>query len=204
MDALERLLAPVIAGINRQIADSTPARELCDRLDGRRLAIRVRDTGLAVCLRVAGRQLFTGDVADSEPDAVITGSLLSLGRLAGDAGEELIRDGTIALDGSATVADDFRRLLRYGRPDWEEQLSRLVGDVAAHGIGDIVRSAARWGSNARRTFEQNIGEYLQEESRALPSRYEVDAFRERVHALRDDAARLDARLARLERAAGGD
>ncbi|MDZ7644303.1 MAG: hypothetical protein U5K76_08930 [Woeseiaceae bacterium] len=30
------------------------------------------------------------------------------------------------------------------------------------------------------TLRQDVGEYLQEESRALPSRYEVEAFRKRV------------------------
>lgn len=199
MDALSRLLRPVVSAINRQIAESTPARELCDDLDGKCIAVRVRDTALSVCLSVNDRELCIGRIDDTEPDAVITGSLLALGRLAGDAGADLLRNGTIDLTGDATVADDFRRLLGFGRPDWEEQLSGLVGDTAAHGIGHMLRNVARWGRGARETMERNVGEYLQEESRTLPSRYEVNAFAERVHELRDDVARLDARIAILER-----
>ena len=37
------------------------------------------------------------------------------------------------------------------------------------------------------------------ESRTVPSRYEVEAFRGRVDTLRDDVARLEARLAAFER-----
>jgi ubiquinone biosynthesis protein UbiJ len=49
-------------------------------------------------------------------------------------------------------------------------------------------------------MEQNVGEYLQEESRAVPSRYEVDAFRDAVNVLRDDVARFEVRLQRAEAA----
>jgi ubiquinone biosynthesis protein UbiJ len=43
----------------------------------------------------------------------------------------------------------------------------------------------------------NIREYLQEESRDVPSRYEVERFAQQVDSLRDDVARLEARLNRL-------
>ena len=49
---------------------------------------------------------------------------------------------------------------------------------------------------------QNLSEYLQEESRAVPSRYEADRFRGRVDTLRDDVARFEARLKRLEAESG--
>ena len=44
----------------------------------------------------------------------------------------------------------------------------------------------------------NIREYLQEESRDLPSRYEVDRFTREVAAVRDDVDRLEARIRRLK------
>ncbi len=204
MDALRALLQPAVAMVNRQIAESTPARELCDELDGKSVAIRVRGAGLAICLAVAGRRLEFRDLAATEPDVVLTGSLIALGGLAGENGEELIRSGRIDLTGDAGVADDFRRLLGYGKPDWEEQLSGVIGDTAAHGLGNIIRDVARWGRDAKSTMEQNVGEYLQEESRALPSRYEVDQFRADVQRLRDDVARAEARIALLEAGSAGN
>jgi ubiquinone biosynthesis protein UbiJ len=201
MDALRTLLSPIVGMINEQIGRSTPARELCAGLESNSIALRIRDTGLALCVLVRDQRLYIVDLTESEPDAVIVGSLIALSRLAGDGGEDLIRDGTVELQGDAAVADDFRRLLRYGRPDLEEKLSAVVGDVAAHGLGEFVRKVGRWSRDARQTVEQNIGEYLTEESRSLPSRNEVDAFRDDVHRLRDDVARVEARIARLESAA---
>ena len=47
-------------------------------------------------------------------------------------------------------------------------------------------------------MRQNIGEYLQEESRAVPTREEVEIFRSQVDGLRDDVARFEARLTAIE------
>jgi ubiquinone biosynthesis protein UbiJ len=44
----------------------------------------------------------------------------------------------------------------------------------------------------------NIREYLQEESRDVPTRYEVERFTREVGTLRDDVERVAARLSRLE------
>ena len=198
MDPLFALFNPVVAMLNRQIAEVTPARELCARLDTRTIAVRVRNTALAVALTASRDRLDLNTLDDAEPDVVISGSLLSLARLAGEDGEALIRDGRIELSGDAMIANDFRELLRFAKPDLEEQVASVIGDTAAHGIGDVVRNIGRWGRAARDTVRSNVGEYLQEESRSVPSRYEVDQFGDKVQRLRDDVERAAARMARLE------
>ncbi len=197
MNALERLLRPVVGMVNRQIRAKTPARELCRDLDGQVVAIRVRDTALAMYFQVGPDELELLR-EPVEPDVAITGSLLTLAALAGLPGEAALRNGSIELTGNVETAQAFQQLMTYGRPDLEEELSGIIGDVAAHGIGDVARNVGRWGRDAKSIMEQNITEYLQEESRALPSRYEVETFRAKVDTLRDDVDRLAARIQRLE------
>lgn len=198
MNSLETWLRPFAALLNRRIQAQTPARRLCAQLEDRVFAIRVKDTALAMTIIVGPGEIFLTNEYSDDPDVVVTGSLLSLARLAGPDGERAIRDGAVDLTGDAELAQQFQNLLRYGRPDLEEELSGVVGDVVAHSIGDIARSVRRWGKDARITLEQNVGEYLQEESRALPSRYEADELRKQVDSLRDDVARAEARVQRLE------
>lgn len=198
MDPLRALLSPIVKLVNRRIAASTPARELCRELDGKTVAVRVRSTGLAAWCRVETDGIVLLPEPEGEPDAAVTGSLLTLARLAGESGEAAVRDGSLELTGDAETARAFQRLLRYGRPEVEEELSGLIGDVAAHEVGDFLRRVGRWGHEARETLRRNLSEYLQEESRELPTRYETNAFRDRVERLRDDVARMEARLRRLE------
>lgn len=201
MDALATLFRPVAAMMNRQISLTTPARELCEQLDGRVFAVRVRDTALAAYFLVRADGVSLDSASDQEPDVLLCASLLSLARLAGPNGEELIRDGSVELTGDALLAQQFRRLLSYGRPDVEEELSGLVGDVVAHNIGKAARGFAHWGREVRDTMAQNVGEYLTEERHTVPGRIEVETFRDEVNRLRDDVARFDAKLRKSESAA---
>ncbi|MED5420449.1 MAG: SCP2 sterol-binding domain-containing protein [Pseudomonadota bacterium] len=198
MNTLEVLVRPVTAVINRQIAAKTPARALCEELDGRTFALRVRDSSLAIYLMIEDGQIILSSDYIEEPDVIVTGSMISLARLSGPSGEDLLRDGSVDISGDAVIASRFRKLFRYGQPDLEEELSSFVGDAAAHGIGDLVRSVTDWKRDAGTTMQQNIGEYLQEESRTVPGRHETDTFRDQVNALRDDVARFEARLCKLE------
>lgn len=198
MDALETLFRPLAAMINRQIGARTPARELCRELDQRVLAMRVPDTGLGLYLLALDGVLQLSANYPGDPDVVLSGTPLSLARLAGPAGESLLRSGEIEISGDALTAQRFQKLLRYGRPDVEEELSGLIGDVAAHRVGEAVRGLGRWAIGARDTLRQDLGEYLQEESNSVPLRHEVDGFRADVSALRDDVARLETRLRHLE------
>lgn len=200
MSSLEGLLRPAAAMINRQVKAKTPARELCAKLAGQVMAVRVTNTALAIYLIADEEELRLETEYEQDPSVLVSGSMLALTRMAGPGGEAVIRNGDVELSGDALVAQDFQKLLKYGRPDFEEELSGIVGDVAAHGVGEIVRSIGAWGRDARSTMSQNLAEYLQEESRTVPARDEVDDFQEAVDTLRDDVARFEARLKAAESA----
>jgi ubiquinone biosynthesis protein UbiJ len=197
MDPLASLLRPLVALINRQIKATTPAREICSEIAGNVVAVRVNDSSLATYFHIKDDGITMTGRYTSEPEVVISGSLLSLAKLATPSATEAIRDGSVELHGDARVAQSFQQLLRYARPDIEEELSNIFGDATANSIGNFARRARDWGDNVRQTMHQNISEYLQEESRAVPSRGEVETFRNEVNRLRDDVARFEARLNKL-------
>ncbi len=198
MDVLDAALRPVAKLLNRNIAESTPARELCSELSGTVVAIRVSDTALSAFFVLDDDTLSVLTTTEQDPDVVISGSLISLASMAGQAGVAAIRDGSLDLSGDAELAGQFQQLLSHAKPDIEEELSGIVGDVAAHRMGEFARGLGRWGREARSTMGANIREYLQEESRDAPSRYEVEKFNADVSKLRDDVERIEARLNRLQ------
>jgi ubiquinone biosynthesis protein UbiJ len=104
----------------------------------------------------------------------------------------------VRIEGDAEVAQRFRDLLTEAQPDFEEELARNIGDVAARRVANAARDLLGWGRKAAGSFTGSVVEYLQEEGRDLPTRVEVDEYLEGVDRLRDDAERLEARLARLE------
>lgn len=195
---LEALLRPVADTLNRNIAETTPARALAVELNGSAVAIRVRDTALAMYFIFDQEAVTLATRYSEEPDVLISGSLVTLARMLGGTGESAIRSGDVALSGDAAVAQRFQKLLTFAKPDIEEELSRVVGDVAAYRIGELARGLGGWVRETRATMHENIREYLQEEKRSLPTRYEVERFAGQVDELRDDVERIAARLDKLE------
>lgn len=184
--------------LDRGIAASTEATRLCHRLSGRRLRFELQ--GLSVKVQLTARDdgiLITIDPRD-EPDCTLTGLPLAMVRLGLAGDKTVFRDGVVKVHGDPVLAQDFQRLLELARPDWEEELARLTGDVAAHQLGKATRDLVAWGNQATVTLARDVGEFLTEESRDLPGRFEIEDFLDEVDRLRSDVERAAVRLARLE------
>lgn len=193
------LLKPLQDMISRNIMDSTPARELLPGLADRVLGVYLKDTPLALHMQFTDQGVTLSFAPPADPDVILTGGLLGLARLTGEDASEAFRSGAVELIGEAEMAHTIQELLQHAHPDWEEELSRLVGDVAAHQVGNFARSIFGWGRQAGESVKRNATEYLQEESRDLVAPAEARDFCNNVDTVRDDVERAAARLDRLEK-----
>jgi ubiquinone biosynthesis protein UbiJ len=198
---LQPVLEKLAAVLNRNVAQSNRASALAAQLDGRTLSLVLEGTPVTLYLRVADGRIAIDSGQPGNADASLSGSPLALLSLAGPGAEDRLRGSAIRIAGDAEVAQRFRDLLQQAQPDFEEELSRVVGDVAAHRVAGLARGLLDWGRKAAGSLSTSVAEYLQEESRDLPTRIEVEEFLEAVDRLRESADRFEARLARLESSA---
>jgi ubiquinone biosynthesis accessory factor UbiJ len=200
------LLTPLESVLNRNIAASSAARAACNRLAGKTLAMHVtgapQNTLLSFYFSCDGERMSIASNSDAPPAATLSGTPFAYIGMIGTQPESAMRSGSVRIEGDAEVAQAFRELLKAAQPDFEEELSRVVGDVAAHQVGKLARGALQFGKRVADTFAQNVSEYLQEESRDVVTRVEADEFVESVDQIRDAVDRAEARLTLLERAAG--
>jgi ubiquinone biosynthesis protein UbiJ len=193
------LLKPLESLLNRNIAGSARARGLLSRIAGRSLELRLAATPWRLRFVAGTDAISLGTGGEAPADATIEGTPFTFARLAMGNPMQSIRAGGAQVMGDAEIAQGFQRLFEAAQPDFEEELSRLTGDVAAHHLANLARDAADFGRRARDTFMQNVAEFLTEESRDVPLRTEVEEFVAGVDGLREAADRLEARLAALER-----
>jgi ubiquinone biosynthesis protein UbiJ len=184
--------------INRHIGESTAARELLARLTGTSFAVHVEGLSLTVVLHSDGALLRVDDDATAAT-ATLRATPLDLLRLMNAEGISGVKRTHAELKGDMQVAESYSQLFRLARPDLEGEVAKWLGDMPAHALGEIVRSAGSWLTRAGEALRMNTAEYLQEESRAMPASLEAHAFYGDVERLRDDVERAAARLARLER-----
>ncbi len=200
MPATPAWLAALESLLNRHIDASSAARALAVKLAGTALCIEVTGmTRVRAGIDHGRLMLAAAEAADPTPDATIRGTPLTLLQLARGGGG----GGTAAqISGNAEVAAAYRALFAAASPDLEEELSRLVGDLAARRLAGLARGGLRWLRHAGRTAGDNLVEYLQEESRDLVGKTELQEFLRGVDAAREAADRIAARLERLERRRG--
>ena len=140
----------------------------------------------------------TGELEPAARDAVpattltITPALLL--RLAAreeSASLEVAASGDLEL---ARTVDHVRRHLEW---DYEEDLSRLFGDVAAHRIAEGIRGFDRWGRNAALDLGRAFAEYAAHEAPLVASAEGLHEFAREVDEVRAAVDRLESRVGAL-------
>lgn len=201
MNIRDLTLAGLAQALNSYVNMDSDARDRLATLHGRVIAIQLSD--LDVTLYTAPQA--DGDLhilsnIDGTPDCTLRGNALDLWRSG--SGTQSARElfaGNVTVTGDTELAQYFGQVLGGLDIDWEEQLSRITGDVVAHQIGRKSRRFAAYLADGTETVRANINEYLTEEARLLPTRIEAENFFGDVDTLRDATERLAARLERLAR-----
>lgn len=103
----------------------------------------------------------------------------------------------IVIDGDTAFAGAMNHLWRHLRWDAEADLSRVFGDIAAHRMAESGRTLQRWAQMSGDNLTRSAAEYWTEEQPLIAARIDVARFNADVDQLRDDVARLEKRIARL-------
>jgi len=152
MPATPAWIAAVESILNRSIGRSQKAQAAARRLNGtsRRCTPRGSPGYAPRCARIASRSA-RGDLG---ADALISGSPFALLKLiredaGGARADEHPGRGSRRRD--AEIAARYRELFALARPDLEEELSRLVGDLPARRLSLAAEGALGWMQRAGRT-----------------------------------------------------
>jgi len=171
------------------------AMERLRRHAGRTVAFRVGPVESRLTIQTTGDVARAASGATHDLDVRISPFLLP--RLA--AGEEAaFRE--IEMAGDMELAQEISFIARHLDWDFEEDLSKAVGDIAAHRIAAGVRAVRHWSRDAALRMAQGASEYWTEESPLIASRVKVEDFVAEVSLLRDAIERLEKRLERFGKA----
>jgi ubiquinone biosynthesis protein UbiJ len=187
------LETPFAAALNHLLDAEPWARERLVPFAGDAVELRAPPfPTLRLAIQAEGR--LRPGAPDAEPALVIT--------VRPDAPAAFLRGEdhfmrAVQVSGNPRLAEAVMLLVRHLRWDFEEDLSRLVGDVAAHRLAQGARDFAAWQADAARRLAESVADYLTEEKRLLLRRPEQEAFAAEVARLRDGVERLQKRIERL-------
>lgn len=152
------------------------------------------DTGLVVLqLRIAADGLLES-AADAAPNVTIRMKLSDLPLMMQNRERAF---SYVQVEGDAEFANAVSQVSQGVRWEAEDDLSRLVGDIAARRIVSGSRAMFDAAQATRRRLEENVAEYFLEEQPLLVRPQAVTDFSADVAELRDDVERLAKRIERL-------
>ncbi len=180
-----------LAALNHLLGQAAWARQRLAPFAGRHARMVMAPWQLAFTVSVDG--LLTAIADDAAPDVVVT--------LPADTPFVALRGIEKAMagahvEGNAEFATALSFVFKHLQWDAEEDLSRLVGDIAAHRLVAGGKALAAWQRQLGQNFNENIGEYLAEESHLVVRQADGNAFAEENRKLAEDLERLEQRIKR--------
>ena len=194
---LPRLFAGFLeAGLNRVLALDPESDQRLLGLHGKCLRVDLEGVAIALFLKFESGYVKVDLDGPEEPDAVISGTPVSLFSMAVPAGavDWGLPGSGVKISGDAALARDLERLFGKLDPDWHEPVSAVFGETLGYQItSGISQGIEELGKAIGQTIDM-AGEWFREESGLSVSKNEIREFGEAVDSISDAVDRLDARI----------
>lgn len=184
-----------LGALNHLLADAPWARERLRPFAGRRARIALPAWRLEFGIAADGTLESLGDGAIEVEITLPAGA-----PLAALQGREAMMRGA-SVSGSAEFAEALSFVLRNLDWDAEEDLSRVVGDMAARRLATTARAMVSTQKDVIRRAADNLAEYVLHEQPQWVGRRDSAAFAAAAADLAAEAEALERRIAALERRA---
>ena len=181
--------------LNHIITQNSWAKAQLQPYSGKSVRFNVFPVNAMLTVLEDGGLAMAGEALTPDASVNITPGV-ALRLIAGDEAANTL----IEIEGDTELATAMAKVLHEMSWDFEEDLSRVIGDVAAH-------QAAKFGTKAgaaikRQTINlaEMVTEYWQEEMPLLAKKRHVENFIQEVDTLREDTERLQKRFEKLKAA----
>ena len=163
------------------------------------LAVIVSGTPWRILITLRAQELIISSFDEpDEANCILRAPPATLLKLLLTQDQQLLRQPEVSLQGDLLVMKTFANLSSQLDLDWEEILSKYLGDVAAFATMERARAGKKFFGQTVNSMCDNTRDYLQDELALLAPKILVTDFLNAVTDTSLDCNRLEARLHRLE------
>lgn len=174
------------------IAQNSWANVMLQPFAGKSVQINISPVSSALVILENGSLAMVGETNIADATVTIPPSLL-LRLIAKDEAARL----QINITGDTYLASELAKVFTHMRWDYEDDLSKLVGDVPAYKVGQFGRQTVQSVKETGIHLAEMLAEYWQEENSLIAKKRHVEEFNAQVDTLRADVDRFEKRLAKL-------
>ncbi len=184
---------PSAASINHLLRGAPWALEKLADHAGKTVALKFGPIPLRFAVELSGELSVAGLEREADVTIDVSPSLLMRAMTQGRAA---FNDA--AISGDTGLAQALAYIAQHLQWDYEEDLSKVVGDIAAHRIGSTARGVGTWAKESVDSVLKMSKDFWTEERPTLAKSQQVAEFVASVDDLRDAVARLEKRIELLE------
>ena len=193
--------AVIETSLNTLVNDDPVLVRRLSRLKGQIIQVNLKELNKTLTF-VFSQQIDVLSEYEGQPDCYLSLNLSVLPELREQSNiTKLIKQDKLILEGDIQLAQKFSQLMTDCKPDLEEWLSRVTGDVVAHTLVQGVKNVGGLVAKQATKHQNHFAQVLTEEWKIAPAPLEVAHFCDQVDDVKSSAARLEAKLnALLEKA----
>ena len=193
--------AVIETSLNTFVNDDPALVRRLSRLKGQIIQVNLKELNKTLTF-VFSQQIDVLSDYEGQPDCYLSLNLSVLPELREQSNiTKLIKQDKLILEGDIRLAQKFAQLMTDCKPDLEEWLSRVTGDVVAHTLVQGVKNVGGLVAKQAIKHQNHLAQVLTEEWKIAPAPLEVAHFCDQVDDVKSSAARLEAKLnALLEKA----
>ncbi|ELY2498377.1 SCP2 domain-containing protein [Cronobacter muytjensii] len=193
------MMAGIEGALNTFLYRESALKAPRQRLQGKVLRVTLEELSTPLVLVFSEQQLDVLSKWEGEADCTVITRLAVLPKLQ-DRQQltALIRSGELEVQGDLQVVQNFVALMDMAEFDPAGLLAPWVGDIAAEGIGRVMRHGGQLLQKSFTRNQQYLAEAITEEWRVAPGALEVAWFAEEISAIERSLEGLTKRLDKLE------
>jgi ubiquinone biosynthesis protein UbiJ len=181
--------------LNHLITQNNWARGELQPFSGQTVTIHLGPTNANLTILENGGLAMAGESALSDASISLSPSL-ALRILAKDVSAS----NQVQITGNTELAKALAKVLQGMRWDYEEDLSKIIGDIPATQANTFAKKTFSEAKSKVINMTEMLTEYWQEENPLIAKKRHVEAFVKDVDQLRDDVERLEKRIEKLKHA----
>ncbi len=191
------IIAAQEAILNRYLSLDPESKEHLRRLSGK--VIRIELGPLTYYWLFKSDLIYLNKDYNGPADLILRGSTFDFLHMAFIKKDEAHTNIPLQVVGDMEFGKQFKEFFLNLEIDYEEQLSKIVGDTLAYPMVQALKTIKLWARQNIENFGQNLINYIQTEMNWLVTDEELQLFFSDVDDLRDDCARLETRLEILQK-----
>lgn len=189
--------AVIETAINTLLRDKPEYAKRLNRIKGQVLQIHLIEPKKTLTF-IFSQQVDVLTQYEGHPDCYLSLQLSVLPELREQNNiTRLIKQGKLDLEGDIQLAQQFSQLMADCKPDPEEWLSRVTGDIVAHTLVQGAKETQSWMKEQVSRHQSHLAQVVTEEWKLAPTPLEVAYFCDQVDDTERAVELLEQRLTRL-------